>query len=588
MQPQRTRADPGGRTLTGMPGGPPHPRRGRSRAAPALPRARAAVPALLAALTLGACGSASRTPSPPAGPKSSPAPTSPTAPTAPPAAHARTGNGGLISIFGGAAQLTNDPAGTLDQLKKLGVQRIRVDVRWSQFAPAASARQPPAGFRAADPAGYPAAAWAPLDAVVQAAAARGIGVEATLGGPAPLWAEGPGDPVQAGEPVGIWKPRAADFAQFVQAVGTRYSGDFAGAGGRLPRISFWSIWNEPNYGQDLAPQAIDHSAVEVAPALYRGLVGAAWTGLHTTGHGRDTILIGETAPRGITTGDNPGNFSGMVPLRFLRALYCLDAGFAMLRGTAATLRGCPASGAAAGFRAANPGLFQATGLAAHLYPQGELSPATRVPGEPDFADFASLPVLASTLDRALGAYGSSRRLPIYSTEFGYQTNPPELYHAPPALASAYLNEAEYLSWRNPRIRSYDQYLLSDPPNAGPSSGFDTGLEFKDGTPKATLAAFRMPLYLPVTSERGGGPLEVWGEVRPAPYAAAQTGAVQHAEIQFAAGTGGAFRTLRSIPLPATSGYFDTTVRFPGPGTVRLAWSYPGGAQALSRTVAVTK
>ena len=528
---------------------------------------RAAVPALLAAsLALGACGAS--------------------APHAP-AVHPRTGNDGLISIFGGAAQLTSDPGGTLDQLKRLGVQRIRVDVRWSQFAPAASARQPPARFRAADPAGYPAASWAPLDAVVRAAAARGIGIDATLGGPAPLWAEGTGDPAQAGEPAGIWKPRAADFGRFVQAVGTRYGGDYAGAGGRLPRISFWSIWNEPNYGQDLAPQAIDHSTVEVAPALYRGLVGAAWTALHATGHGQDTILIGETAPRGITTGDNPGNFSGMVPLRFLRALYCLDPGFAVLRGTAATQRGCPASGAAASFRAANPGLFGAAGLAAHLYPQGELSPTIRVPGEPDFADFASLPELSSTLDRAFGAYGSSRRLPIYSTEFGYQTNPPELYHAPPALASAYLNEAEYLSWRNPRMRSFDQYLLRDPPNAGPSSGFDTGLELKDGTPKATLAAFRMPLYLPVTGERGGS-LEVWGEVRPAPSATAQTGAVQHVEIQFAAGSGGGFRTLRSIPLPATSGYFDTTVRFDGPGAVRLAWSYPGGAQVFSRTVGVTK
>ena len=33
----------------------------------------------------------------------------------------------------------------------------------------------------------------------------------------------------------------------------------------------------------------------------------------------------------------------------------------------------------------------------------------------------------------------------------------------PALAASYLNWAEYLTWRDPRIRSYDQYLLIDPP-----------------------------------------------------------------------------------------------------------------------------
>ena len=71
-----------------------------------------------------------------------------------------------------------------------------------------------------------------------------------------------------------------------------------------------------------------------------GLVAAAWSALAATGHttATDTILIGETAPRGINTGNHPGNFSGMLPLRFIRAMYCVDSDLKPLRGTAATLR----------------------------------------------------------------------------------------------------------------------------------------------------------------------------------------------------------------------------------------------------------
>ena len=42
----------------------------------------------------------------------------------------------------------------------------------------------------------------------------------------------------------------------------------------LPRVSFWELWNEPNFGIDLAPQAINGSTVPAAPAMYRGLLDA--------------------------------------------------------------------------------------------------------------------------------------------------------------------------------------------------------------------------------------------------------------------------------------------------------------------------
>ncbi|MDQ6608018.1 MAG: hypothetical protein M3Z06_15920, partial [Actinomycetota bacterium] len=247
----------------------------------------------------------------------------------------------LESIIEADPQMTANPAAALDAIKRLGVARVRVDVRWSTLAPSPDARTPPAGFHGADPAAYSAAAWSVWDQIVQDAKARGVGLDISLVGPAPVWAQRPGEPPHG--VVGVWKPEPRLFGAFVHAFAERYSGRYRppGASAPLPRVSFWSIWNEPNYGQNLAPQAIRHSTIEVAPGLYRKLLDAAWSALGATGHGPDTILIGETAPRGLTIGDQPGNFSGMVPLRFLRALYCVGATLRPLLGAAATERGCP-------------------------------------------------------------------------------------------------------------------------------------------------------------------------------------------------------------------------------------------------------
>lgn len=483
-------------------------------------------------------------------------------------------------------QLLADPAGALDQLRNLGVSAVRVSLPWVALAPAAISRMQPQGFDGSSPAAYPPSAWAPYDAIVRDALKRRMAVLLNVGGPAPVWATERGEPEPG--PVGVWKPSAAAFGRFVRAVGTRYDGRYRppGESRPLPRVSLWSVWNEPNYGPDLAPQATDHSTVEVSPRLYRGLLDAAWAALNVTGHGGDTILFGELAPRGVTVDDQPGNYSGMVPLRFLRALYCVNSSFEPLQGAAAAVRGCPAtpSGTAA-FPRAHPALFEASGFAIHPYPDGSLAPNVRVPGEPDYADLASLPELEHTLDRAQGAYGEDRHLPIYSTEFGYITDPPArtIRGTPLSLAADYLNWAEYISWRDPRVRSYDQYLLKD----GTVGEFASGLEFADGTPKPSLDAFRIPIYLPVRTADKRQPLEVWGCVRPAYYARLDTGAVQVAQLQFRGQGDRSFQTIRRIVLVDPAGYFDLRIVFPTTGTVRIAWSYPHGHAIYSRAVMVT-
>lgn len=484
-------------------------------------------------------------------------------------------------LFQAPAVLDSDPAGALTRLRALGVERVREFVTWRSVAPPTR----PKAFDAADPAAYRAANWTRYDAVVRDAAARGIGVDLTVTGPAPDWASGPGEPRNA--PPGVWRPSTAQFGQFVRAVGRRYDGTYRppGSAGALPRVNFWAIWNEPNYGVDLAPQATDHSTVEVSPLLYRGLLDAAWSALQSTGHGRDTIIIGELAPRGITTGDNPGNFSGMVPLRFVRALYCVGSTYQPLRGSAATARGCPTDAAGtAAFRSRHPGLFRATGFADHPYPQG-LAPDVSTAAEPDYADLPAIPRLERVLDAMQSLYGSSNRFGIYDTEFGYQTNPPEklLRAISPSRAAYYLNWAEYIHYRDPRIRSFDQYLLGDPS----SGSFATGLEYADGTPKPTYYAYRMPLYLPQTTTQSGNPLEVWGCARPAHFAQLATGRAQKVALQFQPSGGGPFATVRTITLTNPRGYFDVSQSFKHSGHLRTSWTERGTGTIYSRTVEVT-
>jgi hypothetical protein len=492
---------------------------------------------------------------------------------------------GPITIFEAEQQMHQDPAATLKLMQRLGVDYVKEYLPWNDIAPDPFSLRHPR-FDAADPAAYPAGGWAAYDTIARDAAARGVGLILTVGGPVPLWATGPDPP--RGKPDPEWKPSGRAFGNFVRAVATRYSGHYTppGASSPLPRVSFWSIWNEPNYGIYLAPQAIQQGTLEVAPSLYRRLLDAAWAALQATGHGHDTILIGETAPRGITAGTGPGIFTGMVPLRFIRALYCVDGSLRPLRGLAAQLRGCPATAAGTkAFPQQHPALFQAGGFADHPYPQGSVPPDVVTPFEPDYADLAAVPKLEQTLDTILRAYGSSRRFQIYDTEFGYQTNPPETIARalPPPKAAVYLNWSEYITWRDRRIASWDQYLLTDPPGGN----FATGLEFADGRPKALFSAFRMPIFLPVSSASRGTALEVWGCVRPAGYAKRRSGTAQAAEIEFEPAGAAAFEVLRRVSLLDPYGYFDVRVTFPASGTVRITWSYPGGRTIHSRSVAVT-
>jgi hypothetical protein len=494
------------------------------------------------------------------------------------------------AIFQDDLNLMNDPAGTLETMRQLGVTRVRVGLYWSHVAP--GGKRKPSHFSTTNPSDSHYN-WAIYDQIVRQAKVDGIQVYFLITGPAPQWATGRGQP--SGAPHLQWRPSAREFGAFVRAAGRRYDGTFTptGVSTALPKITFWSIWNEPNYGIDLAPQATNRNRVDVSAQQYRGLADNAWKALQATHHNKDTILIGETAPHGTNF---PGNFSGIKPLIWLRALYCVSSRYRPLTGSAARAIGCPTtSSGVRGFAKAHPELFRASGFAAHLYVQGfppnqltYLCHATLCPSrtksDPDFADLATVNRLMRTLDRLNRTYRSRSQFPIWNTEYGYWTNPPEkAAMISPTTAAYYINWAEYISWKSKRLRSYSQYLLVDPP----ANNFASGLEFKNHTPKVTFDAYMLPIMLPTTKTRRGRSLEVWGAVRPAAFAKKDGFGTQHALIQFQANSRGNWTTVRKVSVTSSRGYFDVRQTFAGSGSVRIAWTNESAQTVTSRTVKIS-
>ena len=311
---------------------------------------------------------------------------------------------------------------TLDTLKSFGVDRIRVSVFWKLLAPANGEPQKP-NFDATDPAGYQTLVWDRYDTLIREAQARGILVNLNFTSPVPRWAstESPRADLQE-----TFNPNPEEFGQFVRAVGTRYSGNYNG----LPRVDYWSIWNEPNQAGWLTPQWSPDprnakSQIDAAPSIYRNLVASAWRALADTGHGTgsDTILIGETAPQG--QGNAKAIAQSIDALKFVRRLYCVDNNLNVLKGAAGVAAQLPAATSAT-FVAQNPALFQATGYAHHPY---ALLIAARAGAQknPDHVSMADLRDLSRELTRIYQRYGqktqSKRGVPLYLTEFGYQTAP---------------------------------------------------------------------------------------------------------------------------------------------------------------------
>jgi hypothetical protein len=420
-----------------------------------------------------------------------------------------------------------DPAtrpGALAELESLGVDALRVILYWNDVAPDRDARRVPA-VDLTDPASY---AWGEYDAILAAARERGWPVLLTVTGPVPTWAT-------AANRDKVTRPSPALFERFVTAVGRRYG----------EQVDLWAVWNEPNLPRFLKPQYRRGAKGPLSPPIYRRLFQAADAALGATGNGRDTLLIGETAPRG--TG-------GVVaPLTFLRGVLCLDASYR---------------------RDPRCGRLDADGWAHHAYTT-RVGPFFRPPGPSDVT-IGVLSRLSRALDRAGRAGALRPRLPIHLTEFGIQSTPDRISGVSLARQAEFRAIAERLAFANPRVRTFSQYLLrDDQPNRAARTvlrryrGFESGLRFANGRAKPSLPAFRLPLSALRAATGPATRVELWGRVRPARQ-------VTTADVLYQDRGRTRFRRLRRVRTNA-SGVFVLRTTFRAGRRYRLRWGEFQGA-----------
>jgi Glycosyl hydrolase catalytic core len=95
----------------------------------------------------------------------------------------------------------------------------------------------------------------------------------------------------------------------------------------------------------------------------------------------------------------------------------------------------------------------------------------------------NLGALVSELNRLYG-----RKMRIWITEYGYQTNPPDkLFGVSWAKQARYMRQAYAIARANPRVDMMLWFLLKDEPDLG---GWQSGLITAKGKFKPSLAAYR--------------------------------------------------------------------------------------------------
>jgi hypothetical protein len=414
--------------------------------------------------------------------------------------------------------------GALDELQSLGVRSLRVLMYWKQVAPDASSRTHPSRDLS-DPATYDWGQYAPL---IEAARERGMSVLLTVTTPGPVWG-------MRDKRDDKTYPNASDFGRFVEAAGKRFG----------EQIDVWAVGNEPNHPDFLRPQYRNGEAV--APRLYRALFRSADAALQRTGNGDDTLLIGETLPRG-------RRGRSVAPLAFLRGMLCLNRAYKETRSC---------------------GRLNADGFAHHPYTTKQ-GPYFASPN-PDDVTIGTLSRLTRALDRAARAGALRARMPLWLTEFGIQSTPDRFTGVSLTRQVQWRSLAERIAWNNPRVRAFSQYLLRDDlPVEGVRasqrySGFESGLRFSTGRPKPSLDGFKLPL----AALRDGSRVSLWGLVRPA------TGVVSADVLIQDAGRKG-FRRLRTVRTNAR-GYFTLRTTYRRGRRYRLSWQGAESAPVTAYT-----
>jgi hypothetical protein len=345
-----------------------------------------------------------------------------------------------VGIYDEGVTLYGSTASSFATFKALHVEVIRLNLHWGGGALGVAARRP---FNATDP-NDSAYDWAPYDRVVQLATTYHLQVLFSILD-TPGWANG-----GAGKNHAPTNPQ--DLRDFSLAAATRYSGTWTSTtGARLPVVKLWAAWNEANNPVFLAPQYkrvrgkwVIQSAID-----YARICEAVYAGVHAARVNGDKVACGLTAPRGNNNPNEPR--ASVAPLTFLKAVHAA-------------------------------GLKHFDAWAHHPY---YVSPSETPTSKPNSATAITLGNINVLIAQVTRFYGNK---PIWITEYGYQTNPPDRFFGVSwSKQSSYLKQAFAIARANPRIQLMLWFLLRDEPNL---AGWQSGLETTTGKKKPAFSAFQ--------------------------------------------------------------------------------------------------
>jgi hypothetical protein len=483
---------------------------------------------------------------------------------------------------------------TLVTMRSLGADAVRATVLWKVVAEGADlsddeiarlkteklrdrARAQRKRFKPNDPRTYPTRNWDRYDNLVKQAASLGMRVYFTVTGPGPRYGHRKAPPSQRAN-AGTFKPIPTRFRSFVEAVGKRFSGQYRDENGvrrALPRVALWSIWNEPNQPGWLSPQW--EGDVPSSPYLYRELFQAGYEGLQRSGHAGDGILLGETAPLG---SDKKGPRNGIRPVPFLRELVCIKPDGTPYTGADATARHCDDF--------AKKGPLKAVGFAHHPYTK-KVAPSV-APKSPDELTMGNIGALGPFLDQLSVQSGGlfPAALPVFLTEFGYESNPPDTRNGVPYQRQALFNQlADFLAYNDPRVLATTQFLLRDvgPVTKYPKGSrlywftYQSGLYSVKGRAKPAAFAYTMPF---LTYAAGEGLTGVWGQLRFRPNGAQDVAYVYWQERATKEQCGTGSWVQQGGPLPTSfRGFFSGVIPTPGPGGQYCAGYFDDATQKFT-------
>jgi hypothetical protein len=378
--------------------------------------------------------------------------------TASPTKHATSKSSKLIvGINDEAWALYTDPAVAMTTLKSLRAQVIRVNLYWggTKYAVAKS--------RPADPndPGDPAYTWTIYDRLVRYATQYNIKVLFSILF-TPGWANG-------GKARTVAPTNFKDLENFSYAAAERYSGLWTAPEWQqdpanpttklpLPKVSYWTAWNEPNNPIWLTPQykRVGGKWRVESAYQYAKICNAVYNGVHSKFLGPLTgeqVACGVTGPKG---NDAPTTTRPSVdPITFLTQAHRF-------------------------------GMKKFDVYAHHPYPDiGAAESPTFVP-KGKFKRRVQIGNINLLLALISKFYGPKH---LWITEYGYQTNPPDKHFGVSWSKQAlYLKQSYAIARKNPRIDMMLWFLVRDERNV--PSGWQSGLATATGKHKPSWNAFR--------------------------------------------------------------------------------------------------